>query len=145
MKGFVCGKCGHIEFDSAPEFCPVCHAPKAMFTEQANAVNTALNLAVMSELEKKHVPVVNIVKQCSLAVPGCTDVSAKMGEIIHPMQPDHYILWVDFYINKKWMARSLMTPDLSPAAGIHLKSVSGKLSVIELCNKHGAWIKELDL
>ena len=37
MKKFVCTICGYVhEGDSAPEACPVCKAPAAKFTEQAN-------------------------------------------------------------------------------------------------------------
>lgn len=37
MKKFVCTICGYVhEGDSAPESCPVCHAPASKFTEQAS-------------------------------------------------------------------------------------------------------------
>lgn len=36
MKKFVCAVCGYIyEGNEAPQECPVCHAPKDKFTEQA--------------------------------------------------------------------------------------------------------------
>lgn len=36
MKKFVCSVCGYVhEGDSAPEFCPVCKAPKTKFEEQS--------------------------------------------------------------------------------------------------------------
>ena len=36
MKKFVCTVCGYVhEGDSAPEFCPICHAPAEKFKEQA--------------------------------------------------------------------------------------------------------------
>ena len=35
MKKFVCSVCGYVyEGESAPDFCPVCKAPKEKFTEQ---------------------------------------------------------------------------------------------------------------
>ena len=34
MEGFVCGVCGHVEFDKAPEKCPVCKSPKTAFQEK---------------------------------------------------------------------------------------------------------------
>jgi desulfoferrodoxin (superoxide reductase-like protein) len=53
---------------------------------------------------------------------------------------------IDFYINKKFISRVHLTPEkLNPAAALHLKVNSGTLSAIELCNLHGAWIKEIDL
>ena len=36
MKKFVCSVCGYVhEGDSAPEECPICHAPASKFTEQS--------------------------------------------------------------------------------------------------------------
>ena len=35
MKKFVCTVCGYVhEGDTAPEFCPICKAPKEKFVEQ---------------------------------------------------------------------------------------------------------------
>ena len=37
MKKFVCSVCGYVhEGDSAPDFCPICKAPKEKFVEQAS-------------------------------------------------------------------------------------------------------------
>lgn len=33
----------------------------------------------------------------------------------------------------------------NPAAALHLKAKSGKLTAIDLCNLHGTWIKEMNL
>jgi len=146
MNGFVCGTCGFISIDgSAPEKCPVCTSPKSGFEDNANAILEPQDPQNMTELEKKHVPVVVVNKQCGLVGEGCTDVHVKMGEIIHPMQDDHYIVRVDFYLDKRFIGRAMLTPNLNPAAAVHIKSAQGKLSVVEFCNKHGSWIKEVDL
>ncbi len=143
MKGYVCKICGFISIDgSAPDKCPVCGAPKTAF-EEKDAINTPKDVNNLTELEKKHIPVVKITKTCGLIPEGCVDVHVKMGEILHPMQPEHYINHIDFYIDKKFIARTHLTPEkLNPAAALHLKVKSGKLSIIDLCNLHGAWIKE---
>lgn len=147
MKGFVCKVCGYISINgTVPENCPVCHAPKTAFREKENAIKTSADPSNLTELEKKHIPVIAVVKKCGLIPEGCTDVHVKMGEIQHPMQPDHYIIHIDFYIDKEFISRVILTPDkLNPAAALHLKAKSGKLAAIELCNLHGAWIKEVDL
>lgn len=147
MKGFVCGVCGFIAINgSAPEKCPVCGAPKTSFAEKEDAIKTPADPGSLSELEKKHLPVITLVKKCGLIPEGCQDVHVKMGEIQHPMQQDHYINHIDFYIDKEFLSRVILTPEkLNPAAALHLKVESGKLSVVELCNLHGAWIKETDL
>ena len=147
MKGFVCKVCGFISINgSAPEKCPVCGAPKTSFEEKEDAIKTPKDVNNLTELEKKHVPVITVVKKCGLIPEGCQDVHVKMGEIQHPMQPEHYITHIDFYIDNEFISRVKLTPDkLNPAAALHLKAQSGKLTVIELCNLHGAWIKEVDL
>ena len=38
MKKFVCSVCGYVhEGNEAPDFCPVCKAPKDKFKEQLQA------------------------------------------------------------------------------------------------------------
>ena len=42
MKKFVCTVCGYVyEGEAAPEFCPVCKAPKEKFTEQSGDMTWA--------------------------------------------------------------------------------------------------------
>ncbi len=137
MKGFVCGICGHIEFDKAPDKCPVCGAPKSSFKKQ-DAIKTRDDEGP----KEKHVPVIKISKTCGLVGEGCTDVHARIGETIHPMEDDHFIMWVDFYVDKKWVSRAQLSPGCNPAASAHIKASSGKLIVVEFCNKHGHWINE---
>ena len=147
MKGFVCKVCGFISINGrAPENCPVCGAPRTSFEEKEEAVKTPKDANNLTELEKKHIPVITIVKKCGLIPEGCQDVHVKMGEVQHPMQAEHYIVHIDFYIDKEFISRVMLTPEkLNPAAALHLKAQSGKLSAIALCNLHGAWIKETEL
>jgi desulfoferrodoxin-like iron-binding protein len=144
MKGFVCGMCGYVSINGdAPEKCPVCGAPKKMFTLKEDALKTENDEVNLSE---KHTPVIGIEKKCNLIGGGCVDVNVKIGKTIHPMEKDHYIIHIDFYLNNEYISRVIFTPEnLNPAVTLHLKANSGKLSVIELCNKHGAWIKEINL
>lgn len=147
MKGFVCKVCKFVSINgSAPDKCPVCGAPKTAFEGKEEAAKTAKDASNLTELEKKHIPVITVVKKCGLIPEGCQDVHVKIGNIQHPMQPEHYIVHIDFYIDREFISRVILTPDkLNPAAALHLKAESGKLSVIELCNLHGAWIKEVTL
>jgi superoxide reductase len=146
MKGYVCGICGFVSIDgSAPEQCPVCGAPKNKFTEKADALKTSKDVAVIGESEKKHIPQIIINKKCGL-MPGCIDASVKVGEIIHPMLPEHFIMRIDFYIDSKFVARVQLTPEkLNPAATIHLKTAGAKVQAVEACNLHGAWFNEVSL
>jgi len=144
MKGFVCKVCGFISIDaSAPERCPVCGAPQKSFEEKPDAIKTAKDEVKLSE---KHTPVIVLVRKCGLIPDGCVDLNVKIGEVIHPMLPEHFIVFIDFYLDNKFIARVHLTPEkLNPAAGLHLKVSSGKLSVIEHCNLHGNWIAEENL
>lgn len=147
MKGYVCKICKFISINgSAPDKCPVCGAPKTAFEEKEDAIKMPQDEHNLTDLEKKHIPVIKIAKTCGLIPEGCQDIHVKMGEIPHPMQSEHYIVHIDFYIDKEFISRVILTADkLNPAAALHLKTQSGKLSAIELCNLHGAWIKEVEL
>lgn len=144
MKGMVCKVCGYISINgTAPEKCPVCGAPKAAFQEKPSAVKTAQDEITLSE---KHTPVITFVKKCGLIPEGCQDVHAKVGQVQHPMLKEHYVMIVDFYLDNDFLARVHLSPEkLNPAATLHLKAKTGKLSVIEHCNLHGAWIEEINL
>ena len=147
MNALVCKVCGHIALSGdAPENCPVCFSPKTAFEDKADVIKTPENPAEMTEGEKKHTPNLTIVKECGL-IPGvCQDVHAKMGEIIHPMTPEHSITWIDFYVDKVFVSRITLTPDkCQPAGALHLNQGGGKLSVISNCNVHGSWLAEADL
>jgi len=144
MKGFVCKVCGFISIDgTAPDKCPVCGAPKTSFEDKQDAIKTAKDEVSLSE---KHTPVIVVVRKCGLIPDGCVDVHVKVGSVTHPMLAEHYITDIDFYIDNKYISRVLLTPEkLNPAAALHLKVATGKLSVIEHCNIHGAWIAEQNL
>ncbi|MBL7157697.1 MAG: hypothetical protein ISS92_06035 [Candidatus Omnitrophica bacterium] len=146
MKGHVCKVCGYIAINgSAPDNCPVCGAPKASF-QKKDAINTPADPKNLTEGDKKHVPVITILRKCGLIPEGCVDAHVKMGQILHPMQPQHYINHIDFYLDKEFIARVHLTPEkLNPAAALHLKASSGKLAAIEFCTVHGAWINDVEL
>ena len=147
MKGYVCQVCGFISINGkAPEKCPVCGAPKTSFMEKEDAIKTPLDPNNLTDPEKKHVPVILVKKECGLIPEGCMDVNVKIGQIIHPMEDKHSITRIDLYLDKEYISRVMFTPNkLNPAAGLHLKVSKGKLSVVELCNLHGAWISEVNL
>ena len=87
MSLFVCKVCGHIEFDAAPEKCPVCMAPQTSFQQDDAAIKQPENPLELSEGDKKHIPQIVIVKECGLIPDGsCTDVHVRVGEIEHVMQ-----------------------------------------------------------
>lgn len=146
MKKSVCQVCGYVNLsEEVPDNCPVCHAPKEKFAEKEDAIKLPEDPANLSELEQKHIPLINVVKACNL-LEGCTDLHAKMGAIVHPMLAEHYITSIDFYLDNQFLSRVVLTPEkLNPAVALHLKAESGKITVISHCNLHGSYMSETGL
>ena len=144
MEGYVCKVCGFISINgSAPDKCPVCGAPKASFEQKQDAIKVPQDANNLTDLEKKHIPLITVVKKCGLIPEGCQDVHVKMGEIQHPMQVGHYIMHIDFYLDNEFLARVHLTPEkLNPAAALHLKAEQGEITAVSFCNLHGAWVKK---
>jgi superoxide reductase len=142
MKGFVCDHCGYVSINgSAPKVCPVCFT--TAFKENDNALKTASDEADKAE---KHSPVIVVNKQCGLIPEGCIDVHVKVGSVLHPMEKEHYITWIDFYLDNEFISRVSLTPEkVNPGAGLHLKVSTGKITAVEHCNMHGSWISEKEL
>ncbi len=147
MKTFVCQVCGHVAFDEAPVDCPVCRMPIENFENDPEAVKKPADPGNLSETEKKHIPLIFVNKECGLDHGDvCTNVHIKVGEIEHVMETEHFINFIDLYIDKKYLTRTILTPRRQhPAAGMHLNINEGKLTVVGNCNVHGNWISKINL
>jgi superoxide reductase len=146
MDNFICGKCGYLAFKEAPQTCPVCGAPKQAFELDPTAIKKPSDLANLNDLEKKHIPAIEIRKECGLVGSGCVDAHIKIGQIIHVMEVKHFIMYIDVYHDYNFIARYHLTPEkLNPVLGIHLKVTSGKLIALENCNIHGRWVAEAEI
>lgn len=143
---YVCGKCGFVSFKGAPENCPICGAPQRMFSINPNAINKPVDTKNLNELEKLHIPVIVLNKECKLVGPGCVDANVKIGSTLHVMEISHYIRYIDIYHDYKFIGRYQLTPGgLNPAVGVHLKATTGQLLILENCNLHGRWIAEIKI
>lgn len=146
MDNFVCGRCGYLAFGQAPGVCPVCGAPKEAFKLDASAIKKPADPNNLNDLEKKHIPEIKISRQCGLVGPGCVDIHIKVGEILHVMEAGHYIMYIDVYLDRTFIARYHLSPDkVNPVLGLHLRVASGKLLALENCNLHGRWMAEADI
>ena len=146
MKTLECKVCGHIEFEEANGQCLVCRAEDS-FVENAEAIKSPADPTALTDAEKKHIPQIVIVKECGL-IPDecCTDVHVRVGEIKHLMTQEHYIRYIDYYLNKKFISRVWLSPEVcNPACALHLADPKGTITAIENCNLHGNWMAEADI
>jgi desulfoferrodoxin-like iron-binding protein len=147
METFICKICSHIAFDNAPVDCPVCNSPIENFDKNPEAINKPEDPDNLNETEKQHIPVVNVSGECALLPgSGCIDIGVTVGETEHVMESEHYITSLDFYVDKRYLARIHMTyKRLHPVVVICLNVEEGILTVVENCNVHGSWMTEVNL
>jgi desulfoferrodoxin-like iron-binding protein len=144
MSIFVCKVCGHIEFGSAPDNCPVCFAPKTSFQQKDNVFTESEEKS--KEASPKHIPSIKVVKECGI-IPeeNCTDVIVRIGEKLHPMEEAHFISFIDCYIDDKYVSRVMLSPGVWASAVFHVKKAGAKVTIVEKCNIHGWWKSEAPL
>ena len=147
MKTFVCQVCGHVAFDQAPVDCPVCESAIENFENDPDAIKKPADPDNLNELEKKHLPKMQIDKACGLNHDdGCVTLRVSIGEAEHVMESEHCINFIDVYIHRKYISRVLFTAKrVRPAATLHLNIDKGTLSVIASCNVHGYWRAKMKL
>ena len=145
MDIYQCSVCGHVEFDDAPMKCLVCQSTQESFAEKPGAITKPEDPNNLTDGDKKHIPQMVVVKDCGL-LDDCTDVHVKVGKIPHVMTPKHYIMYIDVYLDHRFITRTWLSPEVCHAAvGLHLNATSGKLTALQHCNVHGIWMSETDL
>ena len=80
------------------------------------------------EGKEKHAPVIE-------AVPN--GIRVKVGAVPHPMEPDHFIRWIEVMGDTFLVTRTLKPGD-APAAEFNVDRAHVQ-KVRILCNKHGFW------
>ena len=139
-KALVCSVCGYIHLkETAPEKCPVCSAGLKAFNLKEDALKTNEDIVTTGESHKKHLPVISI----NNINENVQEVKVKVGEIEHPMIPEHYITNIMFYADNEYVGGIALTSNLKPEGSISLNAKGKKISVIEHCNIHGDWITEI--
>ena len=144
MNVYQCNFCGHLEFDAIPGQCPVCKSPKEKYFQNDRIFEESHEKS--KEAAVKHIPAITVNKQCGL-IPGqgCIDVIVRIGATLHPMEPAHFIQFIDCYIDGKYVSRVIPTPGVYAAGCFHLKTAGTKVIVVENCNIHGFWKAEANL
>lgn len=80
---------------------------------------------------KKHIPVYEKVEN---------ELVVKVGEINHPMEEDHYIMWIA-QVGKNRTTRIRLEPGQEPI--VKFKYIPNS-TIYEYCNRHGLWAKEVE-
>jgi len=118
LEVYKCEACGNIvevlEGGAGELVC--CGEPMELYTEQT------ADAAV-----EKHVPVIEKTDD---------GVLVKVGSVPHPMDAEHYIMWIELLADGK-AYRQFLKPGDEPQA---MFAVTGDaLTARELCNVHGLW------
>ncbi len=147
IKLYICNVCHHIAFDRAPVICPICSSTIENFEKAPDAIKKPDNFSELSEFEKKHVPVIKILKEN-----GYVNAHVTVGEIYHEMNIYDHISYIDFYynapfINKKCISRlSFNCERMHPSATVRFDNMTqGVLTVISNCSAHGNWLAKVAL
>ena len=122
-----CPICGNVVEMVEDHGVPLMCCGKPMEVVEAGVVDAAV---------EKHVPVVTVEGDY---------LTATVGEVLHPMTPEHLIsnVWVEFADGS--MMKTTLTADDQPIAKFNIAGKSGKATVYEYCNLHGLWKKEVEL
>ena len=80
---------------------------------------------------EKHVPVVDVKEN---------SVTVTVGEVLHPMTEDHYIMWINVVTNLKEYYFNLI-PGMEPKVTFTKESNEQITDVHAYCNLHGLWKK----
>lgn len=124
MKFYICETCKSIITKIADSKVPVVCCGKPMKELIPGAVDGAL---------EKHVP--------AATIEGNT-VKVQIGEVIHPMLPEHYIQFIALETKGGVQIKNLKAGD-EPKAEFVLADGDEAVAVYEYCNLHGLWVKEI--
>ena len=120
QKYYICEHCGNIIQMVKDTGVPVMCCGQKMTELVAGSVDAA---------QEKHVPVYGVKDGI---------ISVKVGEVEHPMLPEHYIEWIAVK-TKQGYQRKMLTPQDAPAAQFALCEGDEVETVYAYCNIHGLW------
>lgn len=103
-------------------------------------LNRAADMSNLSDLEKKHLPVIEVPEQVKAGEP--FEVTVHVGKLLaHPNEPAHHIQWIVLLKGDVALAMIQLTP-VSTSPKVKLTVTLDKtttLRALERCNIHGEW------
>ncbi|MCK4926790.1 class II SORL domain-containing protein [Candidatus Aerophobetes bacterium] len=94
----------------------------------------------MTDLEKKHLPVIDAPDRASAGE--AIQVSVQVGKLLaHPNEAGHHIEFIDLYENDVYLTRVDFTGGkVNPRAIFEVMlEIGGTLRAFSSCNLHGVW------
>ena len=104
-------------------------------------VNEPNDPANLSDLEKKHLPVIEAPD--SVKSGECFEVTVEVGKLKeHPNEHDHFIQFMDLYADETFLGRADFAstkscPKVTFCVSLHCPAA--ELRAYEHCNMHGTW------
>lgn len=126
MNFYLCEICGNIVEKVVDHKVPVMCCGKPMKLLEPNTVDAAT---------EKHVPAVTVENGV---------VNVVVGEVEHPMLPEHFINFIVVKAGDQVYRQDLKAGD-KPAASFNLNGYTGVVEVYEYCNLHGLWKTEVEV
>lgn len=104
-------------------------------------INAAKDMNEMTDLEKKHTPVINA--PAKVAEGEMFEVEIEVGKLLkHPNENNHFIQWVELYAGHTFITRVALTPTMTePKIKVPVKlHHAHELRAVARCNLHGVWM-----
>lgn len=123
MKFYKCKHSGNIVMDIDNKIITAMCSGEVMEELIPDSIDASL---------EKHIPVVTV---------NGNNVKAVVGEILHPMIPEHYIMWIAIETTKGSQIKYLQ-PGNAPEAEFALAEGEQYVAAYAYCNLHGLWISK---
>lgn len=120
LKFYLCKHCGNVVVKAVDKKPPISCCGEKMVELIPGSVDAS---------QEKHVPAVTV---------KCKKVTVNVGEVLHPMTPEHYINFVAVETTNGVHVKNF-TPEDAPEAVFSLADGEKLVNVYAYCNLHGLW------
>jgi superoxide reductase len=125
-------KCGDADCPAVVEVQIACDCDRECNLTCCDQPMQLLEEKTADAATEKHVPVIEKVDG---------GYKVKVGSVPHPMEADHYIVWIELHLGDM-VQRTYLNPGDAPEATFQVGSCCGKCgepAAREYCNKHALW------